>query len=353
MTTISAAQAISLAADILTGVGASRSAATRVATGLVDADLAGVSTHGISQLRRYAAAVDAGELDPRAEPVVEADAGGTALVRGNWTFGHLAADVAVDLAVRKARDLGVSSVALVECHHIGRLGEFVEDAARQGVILMIWAGGQGVERPAAVPFGGRQAALHTNPIAIGIPAGVDHPFVLDIATSVMSGLKVQQAADAGTQVPSGSIVDRDGHPTTDPNALANGGAHLPFGGHKGYGFMLAAEALGRIVTGADQWSDTTRGGPWLRHAGYLLIGVLADRFVGATGYERAMTTLFDDIRAIPPAPGSSAVLVPGDAEARARARLGETIDIAEPVYRWLLETAAASGVHERVDPKRG
>ena len=234
-------------------------------------------------------------------------------------------------------------VALVECHHIGRMGEFVELAAANGVALTIYGGGQGVERPAAVPYGGRTAVLHTNPIAIGAPARPDQPFVVDIATTVMSGLKVDGLAARGGTLPPDTIVNAAGEPTTDPRDLKAGGAHLPFGQHKGYGFMLAAEVFGRIVTGADDVADTARGGPWLRHAGYLLSGFAVDAFIDRDRYDERVDDLFGRIRAVEPSPGFTSVMVPGDLEAAARTARAVHLDYPDA----LLSEARDDGDHRR------
>lgn len=326
MTRMTREAAEELARGALVAVGAHDAHARRVARGLVGSDLAGVTSHGLSQIPRYVAAVRSGELDPTAQPVVVHDGSATARVAGRWAFGHVAADLAVSTVLKKVGTQGVAVVALIECHHIGRMGEFVEDAAAQGVALAIYGGGQGVERPAAVPYGGRSAVLHTNPIAIGAPADPGRPFVMDIATTAMSGLKVAQIAAAHGTLPPDTIVDAEGSPTVDPNQLSQGGAHLPFGRHKGYAFMLTAEVFGRIVTGADDASDTERGGPWLRHAGYLFVGFAVDAFIERERYDERVRDLFDSIRAVPPAPGFDRVLVPGDVEATSRAATADAFD---------------------------
>jgi LDH2 family malate/lactate/ureidoglycolate dehydrogenase len=142
----------------------------------------------------------------------------------------------------------------------------------------------------------------------------------------MSGLKVDQLAASGGTLPPDTIVDVDGEPTTNPRALKAGGAHLPFGQHKGYGFMLAAEVFGRIATGADEFSDARRGGPWMRHAGYLLAGFAVDAFVGRDRYDDRVNDLFGRVRAVAPSRGYDRVLIPGDLEAASRAGRSEGLD---------------------------
>ena len=123
------------------------------------------------------------------------------------------------------------------------------------------------------PFGGRTGALGTNPISIGFPAEGDEPFVLDFATTAVAGGKVMVARDKHEQLPPNSAMDRDGRPTTDPNALSQGGALLPFGGHKGYALSVMAVLLSSVlVREPDEASGGARAGAGKagRRAGLLL-----------------------------------------------------------------------------------
>lgn len=343
MARVPAAELTAVAAKALTAAGAPAAYAQRVAEGLVGANLCGVDTHGVSMLPFYVSSIRSGDIDPAAAPEVIPHAGG-ALVRGHWTFGHVAALEATRRAVAGAHREGICGVALVEAHHIGRLGEYAELAAADGVCLIVLGGGQGVETPVAVPYGGREAVLHTNPIAIGLPAEEGRPVVVDIATTAAAGAKVAQIRQRGEKLPQGFIVDRDGRPTTDPAALLAGGSHLPFGGHKGYALMLAAEVLGRIVPGADDVADTLRGGAGFRHSGFLFIALRSDLFVAAERYRSRTSELLSRIRASSPADGFSEVLVPGDPEARTReARRSEGIPLTDELWRTLVELAKGNG----------
>ena len=62
--------------------------------------------------------------------------------------------------------------------------------------------------------------------------------------------KVAVAASRGTALPEGSIVDRNGIVSADPAAFFDGGALLPFAGHKGFGLAAMVEALSVSLTGA-------------------------------------------------------------------------------------------------------
>ena len=201
------------------------------------------------------------------------------------------------------------------------------------------------EEPAAVPFGGRELALHTNPLSIGFPSDDGAPVMFDFATTTWSGSKARLAQERQEAMPPGSAVDRDGNPTTDPNDLLAGGGHVPFGGHKGYAVMVAVELLGRMFTGTDAYADEARGGPIMRRQGVTMVAMRADLFQPLTDFTGRTSELAGRLRAVPPAPGFSEVLAPGDPERRTRAaRLRDGIPVADDIWESLVELATSLNV---------
>ena len=218
-------------------------------------------------------------------------------------------------------------------------------AAAEGMVSHIWAGGFSEEQQSTVPYGGLGKVLHTNPLSIGFPAGDETPMVMDFATTVGSGSKIDVARRRKEKLPPGSIIDRDGNPTTDPEDFYNGGAHLPFGGHKGYAIMLAVEFLGRILTGSDDYAEPNRGGIYNRHQGVTMIVHRADLFQPLERFASRADEMERRLRAVPPAPGFKEVLVPGDTEARTRAvRQRDGIPLTDEVWEPLAELAASLDV---------
>ncbi len=334
-----------LARDILLKGGADEHNADIVAEHLVSANLSGVDSHGVWHLPLYVKGMQAGEIVPTARPEILSETGTSALVKGNWAFGHVAAKYAMEVAIEKATEHHVAVVGLVQACHIGRLGHYVEMAASEGMISMLWAGGFGVEAPATAPYGGRERALHTNPLAMGFPAGEGPPMMFDFATTAVSGVKVMNAQRRGEQLPPGCIVDKDGNPSTDPNDYFDGGAFAPFGAHKGYALMMAVEFLGRIFTGSDTFMDAGRGGAIMAHQGVTMNVFKADLFRPFDAYASQVDDMGGRIRDVSPAPGFEAVLMPGDPEARTRsARQREGIPIADDIWESIMEVAESLGV---------
>jgi len=316
---VSADELLDLARRVLRAAGADQRNADRVAEALVSSDLCGVGTHGVWHLAGYVAAIKAGDIIPTEWPEILSESPTTALVSGNWTFGHVAAKYAMEVAIKKAETQNVSVVGIVKSGHIGRLGEYVEQAASKGLISMLWGGGQSVEVPSAVAYGGRERVLHTNPVAMAFPVGASSPMMFDIATTALAGVKIVDARDQNKRLPPDSIVDKDGNPTTNAADFFDGGAHVPFGKHKGYAFMMAAEFLGLVLTGASAQSDPKRGGPIFRHSGTTFIVIKPDIFRPLQDFLDQGDEICSRIRSGAPAPGFKEVLVPGDPEARTRA----------------------------------
>jgi LDH2 family malate/lactate/ureidoglycolate dehydrogenase len=331
--------------DILMSAGADERNADTVAEHLVLSHLSGVDTHGVWHVPLYLKGIREGYIVPTACPEILKETPSSALVGGNWTFGHVVAEFAMEVAIQKAQDQGIAVVAHVQTNHIGRVGHYVEMAAAERMISMVWTGGFGVEQPATVPYGGRERVLHTNPVAMGFPAGEESPMMFDYATTALSGVKVVNAYRRKQELPPGCIVDKAGNPTTDPKGFFEGGGHLPFGEHKGYALMMATEFLGRIFSGADIFADPEHGGPVLRHQGVTMIVLRADLFQPWQEYAQRADEMERRVRAIPPAPGFREVLVPGDPEVRTRAiREREGIPVADDIWQQLTDLAKSLGV---------
>lgn len=313
--------------------GADPSTSDRVTEGLVSSNLAGVETHGVWRVPEYVQAIHSGDVVPTAKPEILSQTPTTALVSGNWNFGHVAAKYATELAIEKAQKQNIAITAIVKTYHIGRIGEYVEMAAARGLIGQCWAGGFSEESPAAVPYGGRRRALHTNPFSMSFPVGNGSPMMFDFATAAVSGIKVLYAREQNKPLPPNCIVDKDGNPTTNAADYYEGGGLLPFGMHKGYGLMMAAEFLGMVLTGSDNYSDPQRGNAIYRHSGAAFIVFKPDVFRPLADYTAQAEKVCTRIRQVPPAPGFKEVLVPGDPEARTRAaRLRDGIPLTRELW---------------------
>ncbi len=340
----SAGELRAVAERVLRNAGADEAAAARVAQGLISSNLAGHDSHGAQLLLAYANAIREGQVVPTARPELARETRNTALVKGNWGFGHVSAKYALDIAVEKALKERLAWVNLVEANHTGRVGEYVEMAVDRGVAALITVGGAGEETPMAVPFGGRDALLATNPIAFGFPGGDEPPLIADFATTTIAGGKVLLARNRGETLPEDCIVDRHGAPSTNPDDYYDGGALVSFGGYKGYAIALLVEFLGRILGASDDFAETERGGPMFRrgasfrHSGMSIFAIDPSTFGGDTAAAAKSGEFLNKVRASRPAEGVEQVMAPGDPERKTRrAREAQGIPVSDEVWQGIID----------------
>jgi hydroxycarboxylate dehydrogenase B len=239
----------------------------------------------------------------------------------------------------------MSIIGGVQVMHTGRLGEYIEMAVEEKMIAMMWSGGFSELQPAAVPYGGSKAVLHTNPFAMGFPAGDQNPVIIDFATSVISGAKLNYFKEAGLKVPEGCIVDKKGDHTVDPCEFLKGGAHLPFGGHKGYAIMLANEFLGRIFTGSDTSMQKGPNNNTLSCSGFTIIVFKSNLFRTFKEFSKSIDVTEKKIRSIPPSRSFKEVLLPGDIEKRNYdKRIKEGIPIRDSEWQSIISIARSLGI---------
>ncbi len=322
------------ATAIFESLGTPADIADEVAKSLVSADLSGHPSHGVIRIvgeYGYVNFVRNGMVEPAGRPEAIQRDGATAMVDGNWGFGHTAAAFATRLAAELARKHGISMVGVYRSNHMGRLGLWAEMAAEEGIILLMSLGGSGWF--GGTPYGGAARALATNPFAAAVPAGERDPMIVDFATMSSAEGKVRVALTTGKRLPEGQILDKDGNPSTDPADLYEGGMLLPFGGHKGSALAILMEALGSCLTGAESTEKMSKEGA-------ILIGIDPARFRDRPSYDEAATGLFERIEAVPPAPGFEEVMLPGEPERRARARgAASGVEIAPEIFEALRDIA--------------
>jgi uncharacterized oxidoreductase len=332
--------------ELTTGIfaarGVPRADAAWVATLLVRANLRGHDSHGVIRVPHYVRALKAGEVNPRPAVRVERQTPVLALVDGDLGFGQVVARQGMSIAIDKARAQGLSAVTLKRTNHVGRLADWAEMAAAQGLIGMLW-----VNAPMSLnvaPWGGAARRLGTNPHAIAIP-GPEGTVAMshDFATSVVAEGKLKVKFNRGEPVPPGVMLDGRGRPSTDPREYYRDppGALLPAAEHKGYGLALAVEILAGILSG----TGAARAIPGPVQNGTLIVCLDPARFLPMAEFHRQVAELFDFVRSAPLASGAKEILIPGEPEARMeRERRAAGVSVDDETWRQLLECAAEVGV---------
>jgi LDH2 family malate/lactate/ureidoglycolate dehydrogenase len=329
---------------ILQSLGSPVEEAGLVARLLIDANLSGHDSHGVIQIPGYLEAYAEGLIIPGTHFSRERDTPATAVLDGHWGFGHRLALDGIQLAIEKAALCGISAVGAYHCYHVGHLGAYVQRAAEAGMIgMMMVNDGGGGQR--VVPYGGIAGRLSTNPLAIGLPTGTMHPFVLDISTSVVAEGQARLKHVRGERMPLGWMIDALGRPTADPGEfLRNTGSLLPLGGevgYKGFGLALAVEMLAGIL-GRAGYSRTPLP-PY--NNGLFLVVIDIRRFLPLDDLTAEVQDLIRYIKSSPRQAGAEEIRFPGEQAARLRQqRLRDGIEIDQATWERLKTIARERGL---------
>lgn len=322
-----------LTTSIFAATGAPPDIAAHVARSLVESNLMGHDSHGMIRVLQYLDSIKKGGLSPSARPSILKETPTTTVIDGNWAFGQITAHYATSLAIEKARSQHVAAISMVRLNHIGRLGEYTDLAAKNGMFAMMTGGSQ-YNGPVA-PYGGQKRLLGTNPLAFALPGLAGGTIVADMATCVVAEGKVRVARAKGQKVPPGTIVDKDGNSTTDPEDFYSGGALLTFGGHKGYALSVIAELISRFAGCGDKMTNDD-----LCFGAFLMM-VNLEAFRPVAEFREVVGARVSEIKSVKPAEGFSEILMPGEPESRTRARrLVEGIVLPEDTVRKLADIAA-------------
>ncbi len=348
-------------ASLFNAAGCSEEEASRIASSLVSANLAGHDSHGVVRVQRYIAWLREGLVVANVTPHLERETVITAVIDGRFGFGQTAAAFAVEVGTQKALASGLAAVALKHAGHIGRVGEWAERAAAEGIISIHFVNVQGSLLVA--PFGGVDRRLSTAPFCIGVPIEGSDPIILDFATSLVAEGKVLVASRGGPPVPDDSMILPDGRLTGDPAALygdlsrgernpeAGEGALRAFGLHKGSGLAVLCELLAGALTGNGTAGPRDGGRGRISNgmlSFYLRPDVIDDPEAFAQRARRFIAFCHSS-RADRP---GGAVLLPGEPERRQRIlREHEGVPLPDEVWRSLLATADEVGLAADRIPK--
>lgn len=289
------------------------------------ADLHGIDSHGISMIPSYDERRRAGKINITAQPKVVHDTPVAALVDGGGGLGHVNSHFAMNLAISKARTMGIGVAGVRNSAHFGACGYYAKMAADAGFIGLVTTSASGIQ---VSPTGGAQARYGTDPIAFAAPAHDGEPFLLDMATTTVAAGRIRNKANEGLPTPPGWLVTKDGQPSTDPlEASQKGGFLTPLGGtadgssHKGYGLAVMVNILAAALTGATLPTDPTHTKlPGTMGIGHFFMAIRLGLLRDPADVQADIARFCDDLRATTPADPNSPVMVAGDPERRNAAR---------------------------------
>jgi LDH2 family malate/lactate/ureidoglycolate dehydrogenase len=252
-------------------------------------------------------AEEARNRQTRTEPSIVRETPSSALIDGGNTIGYIAAFRGGEIAVRKAKETGLSVVGVYNSFYSGRNAWYVETIVRNGLVAIHTCSAS----PHVLPPGSRAPLLGTNPISIGFPS-LEGPVVWDIGTASVMWGDVQLMARLGHPLPEGTGFDADGNPTQDAAEALKGGV-APWGGHKGYGLSFCIQALGLLAGAA-----LGRGA--VNDYGFLFIAIDPGLTQPENAFQRQMTQLIETIKALPKQDGVGEIRIPSERAFQERAR---------------------------------
>jgi len=343
-------------ASVLRAWGMSDAHAGTTAEMMLETDLRGVDSHGISMLPTYDREFRAGRLNMRPNFKTVREGPSMALIDADASLGHPVSVHAMNLAVDKCRESAVAVVSVVNSHHFGAAGCYARIAADRGVIGMVTSSTRGVS---LVPTFAAEPVMGTNPLAFAAPARRNPPFQLDMATTTVAAGKVKVHKLNHRPLPAGWVVDDKGQPVTDPEqafshvferpegGITPLGGPREVGGHKGYGLAVMVHILGGALAGASfsPIRNRTQKPSDPHNIGHFFLAIDPRAFRAPGAFEDDLDQVIDVLHAAKRAEPAQPVLVAGDPEMATRAeRLRDGVPVPDDLMAQLREVAASAGV---------
>lgn len=303
-----------LAARLAAAVGVPTEDAEIFARSLVDADLQGTSTHGVSRLNIYLQRLRKGLISPSAELRVDRAFGSVLALDAANGLGQVQATKALEKLKPLARQNGVASATIRNSQHFGALSYYCNRAADEGMILLAMSNCE----PAMSPAGGYEAFFGTNPIAVSFPTGKGFHLKVDLATSIVARGNIIAAQKKGQPIPEGWALDPDGNPTTDAQQALLGTV-LTMAGHKGYALATMIEVFSSVLSGAAVGSSIGsmyKNMDRKQDVGHFFCLFEIAAFMEPAEFVARIDETIDRLKAGKRRPGVEEILVPGERSAR-------------------------------------
>jgi len=278
------------------------------ADALINAELVGAPSHGLSRLKMYCDRIKAKLINPRPLIKIKKISQSISHIDANNSIGFVAADLAIKTAINNAKKTGIGLVAVKNSGHYGLSGYYAEQAVKKKLISIIFTNAP----PAIAPHGALKTLFGTNPICFGTPTASKIPFILDTSVSMINRGKIRVAAKLGNKIPEGVALDKYGKPTTDAKKALEG-VQLPIAGFRGSGLAWMVDILSGVFTGGnhagrvkDPFNDFS--GP--QNIGHLFIVMKQGLFVG-NNYNKRIKDNIKIIKKLPKKKDIKEILYPG------------------------------------------
>ena len=222
--------------------------AMALADQIVLAEELGQQSVGVAHVFDYIDGLKDGRIDGGASPDLSTPAATIIHVDGNGGLPQLGFDLAYNDIIDTAHRLGLCLFLHRNATCCGSLGTFALRIAEAGLLCIAATNGS----PLLAGSGSTKPVFCTNPMAFSAPQIDDAPLLIDQSSSATAYVNIRAAAERGENIPNDWAIDKNGQPTTNPNAALEG-TLLPFGGSRGANIALMVEVLSAGLAGAN-WS---------------------------------------------------------------------------------------------------
>ena len=216
------------------------------ANAIINAELVGAHSHGLSRLKMYCDRIKKKVINPTPKIKIKKISQSISQIDANNSIGFVAADIGIKQAIKNAKKTGIGLVGIKNSGHYGLSGYYAEQAVKKNLIVFCFTNAP----PAIAPHGAKKSLFGTNPICFAAPTGTNAPFVLDTSISMINRGKIRRAAKLGEKIPLGVALDKNGNPTTDPKKALKG-LQLPIAGFRGSGLAWMIDILSGVLTGGN------------------------------------------------------------------------------------------------------
>ena len=278
------------------------------ADALINAELVGAYSHGLSRLKMYCERISKKVINPKPKIKVKKISQSISMVDADNSIGFVAADIAIKKAIQNAKKTGIGMVAVKNSGHYGLSGYYAEQAVKKNLVTMIYTSAP----PAIAPYGAVKSLFGTNPICFGTPTATKIPFILDTSISMINRGKIRFAARNNAKIPEGVALDKFGKPTTDAKKALEG-VQLPIASFRGSGLAWMVDILSGVLTGTnhagrvkDPFDDFS--GP--QNIGHLFITFKTNLFVN--NYNSRIKDNIKRIKRLPKIKGVKNIMYPGE-----------------------------------------
>ncbi len=299
-----------LVAKIANAAGVPEQDAVIFSDSLVEADVQGTSTHGVSRLNIYIRRIQKGLIEARPELRIDRRRSSALAVDAGNGLGQVQASKVLDMLMPLSRKAGIAVATIRNSQHFGALSYYCNKAARENMILFATTNAE----PSMAPEGGYKPYFGTNPLAVSFPTGKGYPVKIDLSTSLVARGNIIAAQKRGENIPAGWALDAEGNPTTDA-ARALMGTVLTMAGHKGYALALMVEVFSGVLSGSAFGSSV---GSMYRQmnrkqdVGHFFCLIDIDAFLDVFEFKNRIDRMIDEIKANSRRPGVKEILVPGE-----------------------------------------